>query len=140
MTVHDETTRPGRGLVARLEADRLRECGDVVRFECEDALGNSTQGVAVRFEGGVVAFENICPHLGFALDCHSDSFTGPEGELLECDAHGAQFEADSGRCVAGPCEGERLEVFEVEIDEEAGEVLVRRGARLSIGSTGSTGG
>lgn len=129
MTSHGETERTGRGVVARLEADDLAEVGAVERFDYEDTFGNVTQGVAVRLEGGIVAFQNVCPHLGFALDCHSGEFAEDDGDLLECDAHGAQFEADSGRCVAGPCEGERLTVFEVETDESKGEIVIRSGGR-----------
>jgi len=129
VTVGGETKRPGRGVVARIDAASLEEVGSVERFDYEDPFGNVTEGVAVRLESGIVAFQNVCPHLGFALDCHSSEFGESGGEVLECDAHGARFDVDSGRCVAGPCEGERLEIFEVETDESAGEIVVRSGGR-----------
>lgn len=133
MTAHGETERAGRGVVARIEANALSEVGDVERFDYEDAFGNVTEGVAVRFEEGIAAFQNVCPHLGYALDCHSRGFEKDDADRIECDAHGAQFEVDSGRCVAGPCEGERLKVFEVEADEAEGEIVVRSAGRsLSI--------
>lgn len=133
MTGRDEIERPGRGVVARLDAEALEEVGASVRFDYEGPFNNVTEGVAVRLERGVVAFQNVCPHLGLALDCHSDDFTDTEEEQFECDAHGARFEIDSGRCTDGPCQGERLKVFDVELDEAAGEFVIRsEGRGLSL--------
>jgi nitrite reductase/ring-hydroxylating ferredoxin subunit len=133
VTGRDETERPGRGVVARLDAEAFDEVGATVRFDYEGPFRNVTEGVAVRLERGVVAFRNVCPHLGLALDCHSNAFTDADEGQFECDAHGARFEIDSGRCTDGPCEGERLKIFEVELDEAAGEYVIRsEGRGLSV--------
>ncbi|MFB6372939.1 MAG: Rieske (2Fe-2S) protein, partial [Bradymonadaceae bacterium] len=77
--------------------------GDVVRFDYETPLGRSVEGVALRISGEVIAFENVCPHLGLPLDCHTGEFLSDNGAVLLCDAHGARFEPESGRCTMGPC-------------------------------------
>jgi len=41
-----------------------------------------------------------------------------DGELV-CANHGAYFEADSGYCTFGPCEGATLEAVDVAVDDGA---------------------
>ena len=100
-----------------------------VRFPVDDATG----GFAVRFRGQVCAFVNRCPHAGTELDWQPGEFfggfpftetesrglppTGTESEssglYLVCSTHGAIFEPDTGKCVAGPCRGASLEPLQV---------------------------
>lgn len=122
----------GDEAVARIDRARLSESGDVVRFDYEDRFGEPTEGVVVRVEGELVAFRNVCPHLGDPLDGRTGEFLAERGGVLVCDSHGARFEPRSGRCEAGPCEGERLEKLSVEVDESEEEVVVRRTGRFSI--------
>jgi len=53
-------------------------------------------------------YENRCPHTGETLDPMGGSLLDASGTLLQCQRHGAQFLAESGECVAGPCPGESL--------------------------------
>jgi nitrite reductase/ring-hydroxylating ferredoxin subunit len=84
--------------VRRLDADERREA------------------VLVRTTGGVRGWLNYCRHL---LDVRLDKGSGApmrDGEIV-CANHGAYFEADSGRCTFGPCEGAVLEALDVTVDD-----------------------
>ena len=81
------------------------------------------EGFAVRTLAGLArSFVNVCPHRGQPVDL-GDGRLWNQGGLLECQAHGAHFDAVTGVCVQGPCEGKSLSVLEV--FEEAGEVFLR---------------
>src|SRR5262249_27756503 len=94
------------------------------------SLDAHTGGFAVRFCGKVSAFVNRCPHLGTELDWQPGDFYEESGLYLVCSTHGAIFEPDTGKCVAGPCRGaslERLQVREREgqvfLEEEPGPAI-----------------
>lgn len=67
--------------------------------------GRAFAGILVR-RSSPTAFINRCPHWGVPLtDSHEDIW---DGDNLVCSVHGAEFETEGGRCVAGPCEGTGL--------------------------------
>lgn len=54
-------------------------------------------------------FVNSCPHRRLPLDRRGRlQFFGAQ-RLLVCPNHGAKFESETGRCVAGPCFGKHLQ-------------------------------
>ena len=54
-------------------------------------------------------FVNSCPHRRLPLDRRGRlQFVGAQ-RLLVCPNHGAKFELETGRCVAGPCFGKYLQ-------------------------------
>jgi nitrite reductase/ring-hydroxylating ferredoxin subunit len=65
-------------------------------------------GILVRVGDVVHAYLNRCPHALRQLNFLPDGFLSPDGALLQCSSHGAQFEKATGECVAGPCAGESL--------------------------------
>ncbi len=65
-------------------------------------------GLLVREGDTVHGYLNRCPHAGRPLGLGSSRFLTPDGELLQCLAHGALFEKHTGLCVAGPCMDESL--------------------------------
>ncbi len=80
-------------------------------------------------EGDLVhAYLNRCPHAGRPLNFGPGSCTTPDGELLQCHAHGALFEKATGLCIAGPCVDDSLRRLPVAVVE--GEV--RLTAELDI--------
>ena len=104
----------------------LAEAGPGVRFPLDAA----TNGFAIRFRGRVSAFVNRCPHLGTELDLQAGEFFEESGLYLVCSTHGAIFEPDTGKCVAGPCRGASLELLQVReregqvfLDEEPGPAI-----------------
>lgn len=54
-------------------------------------------------------FVNSCPHRRLPLDRRGRLQFSGEQPLLVCPNHGAKFEIESGRCVAGPCFGKHLQ-------------------------------
>ena len=82
------------------------------------------EGFAIRIPSGAVrAWVNLCPHRGQAVDLGDGQLyaRGPgRAGLLECQAHGAYFDPDSGLCLEGACPGRSL--TPVAIEERDGAV------------------
>lgn len=70
------------------------------------------RGFLVRVGDQVHAYLNRCPHAGRQLN-FIDRFLTPDGELIQCMAHGALFEKETGLCIAGPCVDESLRRIDV---------------------------
>ncbi|MBB4198443.1 hypothetical protein CCR94_04125 [Rhodoblastus sphagnicola] len=64
--------------------------------------------IARNKRGDHFAYRNACPHQGVWLNVGSGTFFDDSGALLRCGRHGSQFDLESGKCVAGPCEGAQL--------------------------------
>lgn len=92
----------------------------------EDFPDNSANGIVVehrallvvRRAGEVYVYENLCPHTRETLDPLGGSVASDDGLLLRCQRHAAEFVSDTGECVAGPCQGERLEPVAFTLSEE----------------------
>jgi len=76
----------------------------------------------VRWGNQVFGYVNECPHNHVNLDWERNQFLDPSGLRLMCGKHGALFEIGTGRCVDGPCSGERLEPVAVSVIE--GDICV----------------
>ncbi|MFP8955874.1 Rieske (2Fe-2S) protein [Natrialbaceae archaeon A-CW3] len=63
-------------------------------------------------DDGVVGWLNACQHYRHIPIDEGDGALMRKGGFV-CENHGAYFEADSGLCTFGPCEGARLESVEV---------------------------
>lgn len=59
-------------------------------------------------------YVNTCPHDGAWLNIGSGGFFDASGAHLRCGKHGALFAIDSGICLDGPCQGERLRAIPAE--------------------------
>lgn len=81
----------------------------------------TTQGLQdifiVRRAAAVYGYCNRCPHTGSPLDWLPDQFLNLDRDLIQCATHAAQFRIEDGYCVTGPCAGQSLEPFEVEVRE-----------------------
>lgn len=88
-------------------------------------LPSGADAFVVRLSGGgFSAFLNRCPHWNVDLDMGLGEFVDPASGFIVCRNHGAEFEADSGLCVHGPCAGDRLCPLPLERDHEGRAVLV----------------
>jgi len=85
----------------------LTDGGDGLRFTVRAATGD-VPAFAIRYRGAVHAYLNVCAHQHIELDWLPGAFFDADGETLVCSLHGAHYEPDSGRCVAGPCVGASL--------------------------------
>ena len=83
---------------------------------------------AVRRGAAVAVYLNSCPQIGVPRDWAPGRFLSHDGTRIVCATHGAEFEIDSGRCVRGPCLGDRLEQVMIEIKD--GTILVPEDAGL----------
>jgi nitrite reductase/ring-hydroxylating ferredoxin subunit len=71
--------------------------------------------LVARRGGALHAYVNRCPHVGTPLDWSDDEFMDTERRHLLCATHGALFRVDDGMCIAGPCQGDRLEPFPIAV-------------------------
>lgn len=76
----------------------------------------------LRIGDAVHAYLNRCPHAGRPLNFGPGRVLTPDGTLLQCHAHGALFEKNTGLCIAGPCIDDSLRRLPVAV--VAGEVLL----------------
>ena len=70
---------------------------------------------AIAFKGAAYAYVNSCPHRGTELDWQPGEVFEETGLYLICATHGALFAPESGLCVAGPCQGARLQPLAIKV-------------------------
>jgi nitrite reductase/ring-hydroxylating ferredoxin subunit len=75
-------------------------------------------GFVVRRAGSAEGFHDSCPHAGWPLSVLDDRYLTRDGRHILCAGHGALFTLD-GLCVAGPCQGQRLSPWPVEVRDGA---------------------
>jgi nitrite reductase/ring-hydroxylating ferredoxin subunit len=80
------------------------------------------RGFLVRRDGQVFAYLNSCPHAGHPLNWHPHEFLTRDRTLIQCASHGALFEVETGKCIAGPCSGKALTPLAVRIQN--GELVL----------------
>jgi nitrite reductase/ring-hydroxylating ferredoxin subunit len=85
----------------------LAERGDGVRFDVQYD-GHVTCAFALRIEGAVHGYLNRCAHVSMEMDWQPGKFLDSSKRWILCATHGAAYEPDTGRCVAGPCNGAHL--------------------------------
>jgi nitrite reductase/ring-hydroxylating ferredoxin subunit len=72
------------------------------------------ESILVRSNGDITGWLNYCQHF-----THIRLDKGSGGEMRDdeivCTNHGAMFEADSGQCTFGPCDGAYLESIGVTV-------------------------
>lgn len=79
------------------------------------------RGFVVRCGNEVRGYLNRCPHAGHPLDLRPHRFLTPDRALILCSSHGALFDKDEGRCLAGPCAGARLRPVPLQV---VGEIVL----------------
>lgn len=81
--------------------------GKTRNFVIETKAGRF-HGFAVRRRAKVYGFVDRCPHTGLPLAKALDDYLTGDGAYVICAWHGALFDAESGLCRAGPCKGQAL--------------------------------
>jgi nitrite reductase/ring-hydroxylating ferredoxin subunit len=69
----------------------------------------------VRRGEAVVGYVDSCPHVGWPLGSMDQTYLNREASYILCSGHGALFEIEDGTCVAGPCFGQGLTPWPVEL-------------------------
>ena len=100
-------------------------------FRVADELGDEREAILVAngeesteetaSADDVTCWLNYCQHFTHIKLDKGDGAPMREGEVI-CANHGAYFDADSGECTFGPCEGAYLTELEVTIDD--GEIYL----------------
>ena len=101
------------------ESGALVDSGRGVRFEVE-YFGETAPAFAVRYRGRVYGYLNRCAHVAMELDWQEGVFFDFDGRDLLCSTHGAVYEAATGRCLGGPCNGSPL--VGLRLEEREGKV------------------
>ena len=74
-------------------------------------------GFVVRVGDRLTGYVDRCPHAGWPLALAGDRFLTRDGAHILCGAHGALFRPEDGVCVAGPCLGQALAPWPIEVRE-----------------------
>ncbi|MFZ5747388.1 MAG: Rieske (2Fe-2S) protein [Pseudomonadota bacterium] len=72
-------------------------------------------GFVVRHGDTVRGYVDRCPHTLMPLTQQLDDYMTDRGDYIQCCWHGALFRPDDGYCVAGPCRGQSLTAWPVEV-------------------------
>ncbi len=82
-----------------------------------DPLGQGRDTMFIVRRGAQVhGWRNFCPHYGHdRMAWVKDGYLTPDGDRIVCGAHGAEYEIETGLCVAGPCPGKTLTAVPLEI-------------------------
>jgi len=83
--------------------------GDLEERQSIELVVEQRKLFAIRIDNHIHAYWNICPHMGIPLNWVPNQFLDSEHKLIQCSSHGALFEIETGRCVAGPCSGDSLQ-------------------------------
>lgn len=107
---------------------RLTATPSGVRLCLRDEIADGTarnfviQMRAGRFHGFVVrdgadfrGFVDRCPHAGLPLAKVLDDYLSPDGTQIVCAWHGAIFSTADGKCLGGPCMGQKLTPWPVHV-------------------------
>ena len=89
------------------ESEAVADGGRGVRFEVE-YFGQPAPAFVVRYNGNVHGYLNRCAHVAMELDWQEGVFFDSDRRDLLCSTHGATYDAASGRCIGGPCNGSPL--------------------------------
>ncbi|MDB6064285.1 MAG: (2Fe-2S)-binding protein [Pedosphaera sp.] len=95
-------------------ADEVTE-GNTRKFQFTRSGGKPAEGFLARFQGQLVAYENVCRHLPLSLDYDDGRFFSRDGQHFVCQTHNAIYEPLTGLCVRGPCEGQSLKPLKIEV-------------------------
>jgi len=69
----------------------------------------------VNKDGQHFAYLNFCPHYSSALNVRDGEFLNPEGSMIRCSAHFAEFRIEDGFGVSGAAENCWLDPIPLEI-------------------------
>ena len=102
------------GQIADLE-DVPEDSTYLFRVEA-DGADDEREAILVRSTGTIECWLNECQHMTHIPLDKGSGATMRNGEIV-CENHGAYFEADTGQCTYGPCEGAYLTDLEVTVED-----------------------
>ncbi|MCD6024698.1 MAG: Rieske (2Fe-2S) region [Fibrobacteria bacterium] len=91
--------------------------GETRVFQYPTAYGDM-QGFVIRHNGELRAYENKCRHWPIPLDYGDGDFYFASADRIVCKTHGAMYDPATGECDSGPCAGQSLTAFPLELTGE----------------------
>ncbi|MFB6191790.1 MAG: Rieske (2Fe-2S) protein [Haloarculaceae archaeon] len=89
------------------------EADDTVLYRVrEHGSDEEREAILIRIDGTVASWLNYCQHFTHIRLDKGDGAPVRDGEIV-CANHGAMFDAGTGLCTFGPCEGAYLTPVEV---------------------------
>lgn len=93
--------------------------GESCTFEFElESPERALPGFVLRHPAGLFAYVNRCPHWAVDLDLGDGRFYAEDVDRIYCKNHGALFRVTDGVCDHGPCLGQALQAFDVNVEGE----------------------
>ncbi len=103
---------------------RLLDIEDGKAKEFSYGLGDDLRDIFIQRMGDkVYAYENTCPHAFVPMNMTAGDFTEKTGQYFICQNHGALFDIQTGKCLAGPCNGQSLTAIDVDLKD--GNIIAR---------------
>ena len=100
-------------------SEALQERGTAFVFDVLH-FREPARAFVLRFDSRVVGYLNRCLHVPTEMDWQPGEFLDSGREFILCSIHGATYQPQTGRCVAGPCGRGTLTPLHVE--ERDGQV------------------
>jgi nitrite reductase/ring-hydroxylating ferredoxin subunit len=112
--IDDHASPTPNQIKSPLAAITLQQIPDGGAIGLDLAFKAGRQGVIVTRRGHAAsAFINRCPHARWPLDTFDGRFLFTQGGDLICAAHGAIFDALTGKCLGGPGTGAGLTIVPI---------------------------
>jgi nitrite reductase/ring-hydroxylating ferredoxin subunit len=90
------------------------ELGESHTFDYRQS-GKLLDGFVIKHREGYSAYQNVCAHIPVALDYDDGDFYSDTLGRIVCKTHGATFRSEDGFCDSGPCAGQSLIRFALEV-------------------------
>lgn len=73
--------------------------------------------IVLLFDQQIYAWLDACPHYVQAtpMSWKSDHYLSEDKKFIQCFAHGALFDFQTGHCIKGPCIGQKLTEVKIAI-------------------------
>jgi nitrite reductase/ring-hydroxylating ferredoxin subunit len=114
---------PHTGRTIRVPNAARLGIGESVSFSFVEN-GMREEGFVLRHRDGWFAYLNQCPHWFVDLDLGDGRFYAEDLDRIYCKNHGALFVPQTGECDFGPCFGQKLPRFDIELDGDDALVVV----------------
>ena len=88
--------------------------------------------ILIKYEDGVKAYENNCPHQDVPLNEAYKVDVNPFDKTMKCSVHDAYFQVEDGYCIDGPCMGDELAQIPIRIAENGDIFLIERFAQEAV--------
>ena len=112
LTLPPNPARPAAGTVLCALDDIPNPGGRGFDFRADEAI---FAGFVIRKGGLLRGYVDSCPHAGWPLAPLPNRYLTRDAEHIFCGGHGALFRPEDGYCTVGPCAGDSLAPWPVQV-------------------------